>query len=351
MSTATSIIPDLKDDATNEDIMKAVDKIVESEEKLYKDRDEEDGKKDTEKTPAGDDDDSAERDDSASKKDGEEGDGEEGEAGQDWLDDDLRAEAAAMGIPDDQLSEYANREELDRAMRLLGTYTLAAGKGAKDDGKGDDKRGQQDDRPRGSDGRFHAKDHAKDDAKDDDSKAAGKPGDYEVKLDKDFYDDGLVEELNRLNDHYKSRLQKIEARYARLEEADRLRERKIEEERFDAAVDGLNHPDLFGESGKETKAQLKNRMLLLDDCRVFAAGRRSMGMDADVGDKALVSRMSKMTFSDQLYKQQRQELTRKVSKQSAMRTGSGSQKTSESKGKTIEEEMQELWNEMNRERG
>ena len=37
----------------------------------------------------------------------------------DWLDEDLKAEVSAYGITDDELGEFTNREELDRALRFF----------------------------------------------------------------------------------------------------------------------------------------------------------------------------------------------------------------------------------------
>src|SRR5688572_31679128 len=55
---------------------------------------------------------------------------EAGEESKSWLDDDAKAEAAAYGIGESELADFASREELDRALRLFDKSALEAGRKA-----------------------------------------------------------------------------------------------------------------------------------------------------------------------------------------------------------------------------
>jgi len=47
-----------------------------------------------------------------------------------WMTDDVKAEAAAYGIGESEIADFASREELDRALRLFDKTALEAGRKA-----------------------------------------------------------------------------------------------------------------------------------------------------------------------------------------------------------------------------
>jgi len=255
----------------------------------------------TAETPSGD-------DDTAEVKGKTEDQGETEEAGKEeasWLDDNLKAEVAAYGIDEKELADFASREELERALRLFDKSALEAGRKAlaESDGKGEKSRNEK--------GQFVKKEEPKDDPKDEPSRREGR---YEIGLDKELFDENLIGELEKIRDHYDSRLEALEARF---HEADA----RAEEERFDNAIDKLNMPKLFGTTGKETPDELKKREAVLAQAKVLQAGFRTFGRDVEM--ESLVLRAAPMVFSEEFDKHKLKQRTRKIFKQSNGRQGGG----------------------------
>jgi len=325
--TQTSILSELPDDATHDDIVAMAKQLVSetTDEASAKAGDDGDdsvvepgaGADETAKTTAGDGHSAAE-DAAAQNKDGEDAATKESTE-PDWLDDDLKAVAATLGISDEQLSGFANRDELDRAMSLLDAVALNAGRKATE--KTGDDTGQEESRAktpepstppsRDDKGRYVPKSEGKESS-----------ANYQVQLDPEVFSEEIINEFNQLRDHYESRLSQFEGRFAQLELADRQRDAKAAEERFDAIVDSLGDDVLFGESGHETKEQLANRKKLFDEHNVYLTGLKVLGREVKT-DKSLVDRVAKMTFAEHFSKQQRKQLTKKITSQSRMRMGSG----------------------------
>lgn len=241
--------------------------------------------------------------------------GEESPA-QDWLDDELKAEVAAYGIDDEELAGFTSREELDRALRFLDRSALEAGRKAMAEKEPPAK--ERDDQ-----GRF--------------VKSEPQDGRYEIGLSKDVYDDGLVDELTRMRDHYESRLSALEGR---LMEADT----KAEEQRFDGIVDSLGHADLFGTSGKENAKQLQRRQDLFVAVKAQQIGLQALGREADLG-QSLVSRVAHMVFAEDLTKKELKSRTRRVSQQSNSRLGGSAVRAHDAK-EPLMEEMERLYKEL-----
>ena len=216
-----------------------------------------------------------------------------------------------MGITDEQLSEFTSREELDRALRFLDLGAMKAGKealGSEDQEENGEKRS------RDESGRFKSAKKKEESEKDTASS-------YEVGLDPDVYDEDVVKAFTGLRDHFDARLEQ-------LEKAGEARARELVETQFDAIVDSLDQPKLFGKSGEETKAELANRQKLFDAQHVYSKGLWVLGRNATL-NKSLVSRVLNMEFADHLSKQQQKKLTRKISKQSRMRLGAGGIKSTD----------------------
>jgi hypothetical protein len=227
-----------------------------------------------------------------------------------WIDDDVKAEVAAYGISETDLAEFANREELDRAMRLFDRTALEAGRKAMVDGT--ETEGKQDGPVRDESGRF---------AKPPEEKQSAKDGRYEIGLDRNLFDDDLVNELERMRDHYEDRIAALESRFA-------VDAASAEEQRFDSFVDALGHPKLFGKTGAETPEQLKRRQDLIVACKAQQIGLEQLGRKTEL-DESLVSRVARMVFASELSREEQKALTRKISKQSNSRMGGSPTKPTE----------------------
>lgn len=221
--------------------------------------------------------------------------------GPEWLDDNTKAEAAAYGISEEELADFANREEFDRALRLFDKTALEAGRKAmaEDDGKTRNEKGQ-----------FVKKDEPK---PDESKEEASKSGRYEVALSKDLYDDEIINEFTRMRDHYESRLAALEGHFAEVSA-------KAEEQRFDSFVDSLGHTDLFGKTGHESEKELERRRDLHVAVKAQIIGLEKLGRPTELTDQ-LVARVANMVFADELGKKRLKQQTQKISRQSQLRQG------------------------------
>ncbi len=222
-----------------------------------------------------------------------------------WLDDDLKGEAAAYGISEEELAEFSSREEVDRAFRLFDKSALEAGRKAMADGES--KETGRDDK-----GRF-TKTETKADA------APEKNSGYEPKLDKGVYDDAIVEEFTRLRDHYESKFAAFEASVeSRLSAIDA----RAEEQHFDGLVDSLGHSDLFGKSDKEDAKQLQRRKDLHVAVKAQMLGLAQLGRPTEMSE-SLINRVARMVFAEELCRKDLKSRTSRISKQSNGRQGGG----------------------------
>lgn len=235
--------------------------------------------------------------DSQSEETGDESDGPE------WLNDDVKAEAAAYGIGESELADFTSREEFDRALRLFDKTALEAGRKAM--AEGEDKGSTRNEK-----GQFVKKEEPK---PDETKEHAPRDGRYEVSLSKDLYDDEIVGEFTRMRDYYESRFAVLESR---LLEADA----KTEEHQFDNYVDSLGHADLFGKTGKESEKELERRRDLHVAVKAQMIGLERLGRPTELTDQ-LVNRVANMVFADELGKKRLKQQTQKISKQSQLRQG------------------------------
>lgn len=218
-----------------------------------------------------------------------------------WLTDDVKAEAAAYGIEESELADFASREELDRALRLFDKNALEAGRKAMEKSEEGQARNEK--------GQFVKKEEAKAESPAEASRGDGR---YEVLLDKDLYDEEIIDELTRMRDYYESRFEALESHFAEASA-------KEEEYRFDNAIDKLEMPKLFGVTGKESSEELKRRQDVMAQARVLQAGYRSFGRDVDIA--SIVARAAPMVFASEFDKHKLKQKTNKISKQSQMRQG------------------------------
>lgn len=220
----------------------------------------------------------------------------------DWVDDDVKAEVAAYGISESDLSDFASREELDRALRLIDKTALEVGRKATVESESDKTRNEK--------GQFVKKEKA--DA-DESSEEKPKDGRYEVSLSRDIYDEEIIDEFTRMRDHYESRLEALESHFMQVSA-------KEEERQFDNFVDSLGHSDLFGKTGSESAKELERRRDLHVAVKAQILGLERLGRPTALDDK-LVSRVANMVFADELRKKQIKQQTQKISRQSQLRQG------------------------------
>ena len=309
---------ELADNATTEEVQSFVDSIIEDREgetsdgqKLAADNDDqilaetESGKVDT--APKGE----------------EPGDSEP--PAREWLDDTLRNDLAAYGIDEKELADFTSREEVERALRFFDRSALEAGRKAMANEEAPPEKGPV----RDDQGRFTKQEAPKQEAPTD--------GRYEVGLDKDLYDEGLIGEFEKLRDHYESRLSAMESRF---DEASA----RAEEQVFDGYVDSIGHADLFGVTGKETEQHLQRRMDLHVAVKAHQIGLRALGRPANL-DQSLVNRVARMVFADELGKKDLKERTRKISKQSSSRMGGSATKAHDDQ-EPLMAEMERLYKEL-----
>lgn len=299
-------ISELTEESTHEEIQGMVDDIVKSRnsdeksdsQKIAEERDEpttteptaEPG---TEENTASDGDDTSDTD------------------GQAWFDDDLKAEVAARGIDEKDLSDFTSREEVDRAMRFFDKSTLDAGRKAKAE--------SAEEKP------------------ETEPKSEPKGGQYEIGLNADLFDEELVNEFTSLRDHYESRIAALESHF-------RDAETQANEQRFDNIVDSLGHKDLFGKSGSESETEHQRRLDLFEAVDALQIGKRAQGRPADLNE-ALVQLASRMVFADELGKKDLKNRTRKLAHQADGRMG-GSVTKAHNSTEPIKDKMRRLYKEL-----
>lgn len=219
-----------------------------------------------------------------------------------WLDDAVKAEAAAYGIDESELADFTSREEFDRALRLFDKTALEAGRKAMAES---DTAPARDDK-----GKFVKKEAPIADTPKEETPRDGR---YQVSLSPDLYDEEIIGEFNRLRDHYESRLEVLESHFAE-------QSASAEEQRFDSFVDSLGHADLFGTTGKESDKELERRRDLNVAVKAQMIGLERLGRPAEMSQQ-LISRVANMAFGDELGKKRLKQQTRKISKQSDGRQG------------------------------
>ncbi len=335
---------ELKDDATHEEILEVVDKIVEDRkaeeespkeekgdaQKIAEDRDKPVTETTTAETESG-------SDDTADNSDGDEESGDSESQAPDWLDDELKAEVAALGIDETELADFTSRDELERALRFFDRSALEAGRKAM--AEGDESKKEIKPAP-GEQEKAVEKEPEKKEPKE---------GQYEIKLaNKGRYDDDLaddlVEEFTGMRDHYESRLNALETRFTEAEAEAGARADAEAERHFDSIVDSLGHADLFGKSGKEKPKELQRRQDLHVAVRAQQIGLQTLGHSVEL-DKSLVNRVARMVFMEDLGKKDLKARTRKISTQSNGRMGGGNTRAPDVP-ETLGEEMRRLHKEL-----
>jgi hypothetical protein len=277
-------------------------------------------------TPAGDE--HSAGDDSAAPDKGDD-DKTSTNAADAWrADDEVKALVSAYGITDDELAQFSNRDELDRAMTFLDRAALKAGHATAEETTPKETPNKEVAKPRTPDGKFAPS-----------PKDEGETQDSEFFISETDYDEGVAKPFNSFIKH-------ATARIAALEETIAASAATLEQERFDSRVDSLDHPELFGVTGKETDEQLKNRKTLFMEEEAYLLGLGKQGRKVSKS-QSMTQRVARMVFSEHLTKQEIKQRTTRLSKQSNMRMG-GSSTTPVERSPSVMDKMQAYYDELER---
>lgn len=219
-----------------------------------------------------------------------------------WLTDDVKAEAAAYGIDESEIADFASREELDRAFRLFDKTALEAGRKALAESDASPTRDEK--------GKFVKKEAPKADPPKEETP---KDGRYQVSLSSDLYDEEIIGEFTRMRDHYESRLEALESHFV---EASLT----AKERHFDNLVDSLGHADLFGATDKETVQEKQRREDLFVEVETYLRGRNALGRPAELNE-TILRRIARSLFAEEIGKKELKQRTSKISRQSQLRQG------------------------------
>lgn len=146
---------------------------------------------------------------------------------------------------------------------------------------------------------------------------------YKPDLDENEFDEKVIGEFGRLNEHHQRRYEQQEERIAKLEANHREAADRQTDSMFDTIVDSLDNKELFGTSeapNAKARGQLRTALDTL------SAGMKALGTPVDM-TPALVKRALNLEFADELNKQHRAAFTRKVQNQSQRKLGGGGQRT------------------------
>ncbi len=261
-----------------------------------------------------------------------EGESTEGES-TDWIDDDVRGLASALAISDEQLSMFTSRDELDKALTLLDSHVMRGGVSpATQDPEPTEAREEQHagDPNRRPDGTFLPAGQRK----------PASPVPFKVDLDpENMTGEDIAGQFGKLHQHYEGVIQGLAERVERTERTEYERAAEVYAQQFDAAVDVMANPELFGETGRETPEQTENRQLLLTEFEMRRERYGKNGREVKLNGP-LLSRLSRMLFSAHFHKQQRKNLTRKVSRQAGVKAGEPVSRSPDPV-QSFEEEMKE----------
>lgn len=212
-----------------------------------------------------------------------------------WLTDEVKADVAAYGLDESEISDFASREELDRALRLFDKNALELGRQ-----EFDEEESTEDESPkRNEKGQFEKREVQGTRSK--------------VSLDPEEFHEDLVDAISSIQEDYDSRIAQLEERFQEVFV-------KAENQEFDNMVDSLKMPTLFGYTDEESESELSRRRNLHTALKAQLIGLERLGRPAVVNQN-LVSRVARMVFAEELAKQDIKKRTRKVSRQSNMRQG------------------------------
>ncbi len=228
----------------------------------------------------------------------------------DWLDDDTREFATAMGLDADILDAMPNREVLDRVLHAIDKKAYEEGKQLQADQ-------QQPVKPIVKPAEQQPVQQTGDPLADlvsfDLDEELG--ADDAPKIKKAFTaTTSIIKDLQ-------NRVAQFEQRVVQLDQAELTRIAELNDQKFFNNLHLLGHTELFGKPGEKPNAeQAKNIDKARDTFYSIGIGLLRSGRP-HAPELPYVKAAVYHAFGDQLYKQQQKQLTEKLRKQSARRTG------------------------------
>lgn len=225
-----------------------------------------------------------------------------------WLDEETRDLASAMGLSDDDLSEFGSKKELERALRLLDRKAFEAGKAA---AKPAGEKPQFDGARGASNGHTSTTDVLAD-------LSRFKLGDQ--------WDEEAAKPVNAFIDAATTTIRDLQTRIDAFEQSETRRAAEDVRSRALQALHSLGHADLFGKPGeKPTREQQTNIDKAIDAHYTHARGLIASGRSV-APTPAFLKAAVQLAFGDQLTKQTERQVVERLRKQSSRRTGGGAGK-------------------------
>ena len=236
---------------------------------------------------------------------------------QDWLDNELRGLATAVGVPEKVLGEVGSRQELERMLSVIEQRAVEAGKKQFP----------------GESPKVEEKKPLVPAQSSTDAAAQQQARDVSKYLMADAFDDGVTNPHNQFVKDTDARIAALEAMVQakiqpvveRLANAEQNRGVQSTMQQFDSALDSIGHPELFGVAGERTAEQLANAARVWDFHRAHVLGLMQQGRQGRT-DKTFVSRAVQAEFGEQLTKQAQKQVTDKLKKQQSKIMGGPSGK-------------------------
>jgi len=223
-----------------------------------------------------------------------------GDSDEEWLDDELKSQASDYGLDEEDLSEFDDRDQLERHLAIIQKRALRAVnvRGKNEEASSEDK--------------------------------AEIASDFNIELDAEEFPEEIVDHFTRMRDHYESKLSALEQRVQLAEEQFSSASREAEEGRFDDEIDKLEMSKFFGTTGNESQVQMQRREEVMELATALQKVlEQQNGRNVKLSN--LVRRVAPAAFPDEFDKQKHKERTRKITKQSNRRMGGSQTRATETR--------------------
>ncbi len=239
---------------------------------------------------------------------------------EDWVtSDDNRELRESLGLSEEEVREFSGPEELERHATLLDRRFRDAGKQTEEQETALKAKELAQDK-------LDAQERANKRERDADGKFTSEDDGYKSGLDPDDFDENVIAEFGRLNEHHEQRYLQQEQRYKQQEERlEQIESRYRDTEdrqinaRFDAAVDALDNEELFGTSAAPN---VENRVRVRKAYDIIALGTEGQGQSVEITPVSM-KRAQNLEFADELNTQHRTSLSQKLKSQSQRKLGGG----------------------------
>ena len=228
------------------------------------------------------------------------------DGGQDWLDADLKGLATAYGVPEAMLPTFNSRQELERTLTILEAQAAATGTTPSAETQAAPPVEKKPVVPV--------------------SEATTKVEGLEKYLMPSDFDDGVVNPHNAFVKDATARIAQLEGAIAQLTTVENRRANGQRIKDFDAAIDAVGHPELFGVAGKRSAEEVARCDKVWKHHFAVLAGLVQRGQTGRT-DKAFVERAVLAQFGPEIIKSAKQQVIDKLKKQSGKRMGGPANKS------------------------